>query len=93
MQVAQQQRDITSNIWRSDPSKLKRYKIGYMRYFGSDCFDIDFYRENNWDQKHVDNATQLWEHWVISGELRGPESWKNCSFVQRSTQQLSLMSD
>lgn len=68
MQVAKQHRDITSNIWSSDPSKLKRYKIGYMRYFGSECFDIDFYREHNWDQKHVANATQLWEHWVVSGK-------------------------
>lgn len=66
-QAAKEQTDIMSNIWRSDPSRLKRYKIGYMRYFGSECFDAEFYRFHNWDQAHVTNATQLWEHWVISG--------------------------
>ena len=61
--------DIISNVWQSDPSLLKAYKIGYMRYFGSKCFDTEYYREHNWDQKHVNNSTELWEHWVKSGEL------------------------
>lgn len=60
---------ITGNVWKEDPSKLKRYKIGYMRYFGSACFDAAFYRDNNWDQKAVANDTQLWEHWVQSGQF------------------------
>lgn len=60
--------EVVSNVWRSDPRPLKAYKIGYMRFFGSHCFDSDYYREHNWDQKHVTNTTALWEHWVESGE-------------------------
>jgi len=63
---------ITSNVWKSDPSHLKRYKIGYMRHFGSACFDAAYYRDKNWDQKAVANDTQLWEHWVQSGDLLPP---------------------
>ena len=60
---------VVSNVWRSNPSVIKAYKIGYMRYFGPKCFDAEYYRENNWDQKNTTDEKKLWEHWVQAGQF------------------------
>lgn len=74
-------KEIQSNDWISKHWTYKRDKLVSMNTRGPDCFDFEYYAQNNPGLDSLqDDEMALWEHFLMLGQFQGKNYRFTCPF-------------
>ncbi|KAI7836092.1 hypothetical protein COHA_010020 [Chlorella ohadii] len=72
--------DVASNAYRDNNKPLRAPRLAYLQARGPECFDWQYYLQQNQDLKHYTTKAELWSHFLRGGAYEGRAFRFTCPF-------------